>query len=122
MRLRLLFLFILAVAIALSAIAQSPPTSKTAPALRLIPVPSKLADEYAKALDAEVAALNAATQTPQYKDYQTAQQQRLRIETFIAGEVGCKPSASKIIREANGQIVVNKEGRIEKIECSDAKE
>lgn len=89
---------------------------------RRISVPATLADEYNKALDAESQALQSALQTPQYKDYLTAQQQRLRIETFIFGEVGCKPSLARIIRGQDNRIVLNKDGRIEFIECEDAKE
>jgi hypothetical protein len=91
------------------------------PASRMIPVPQKLADDYARALEAERQALQAAMQTPEYKDFQTAQQQRLRAEVFIAGEVGCKPSLAKFPRDEQGRLVI-KDGRIEAIECLSSKE
>lgn len=103
-----------------SSLGQKKPVPVAAP--RMIDVPVALADEYKKAIDAETQAYNQAIQTPAYKDYQIMQQQRLRIENYIAGELGCKPSQSKFIRDTAGNIVWNKEGRIEKIECNDSKE
>lgn len=81
---------------------------------RLIPIPAPLADDFNKALETEARALQLAQETPAYKDYFAAMQQRLRIEAVIVGEVGCRPSQAKLLR--------TKEGKADKVECADAKE
>lgn len=88
-----------------------------APAAQRIPVPVKLADEYRQALDTEARALQLAMQTVEYKDFQTAQQQRLKTEMMLFGELGCKPSLARVPRDEQGRILVGKDGRIEAIEC-----
>lgn len=95
--------------------AQSPKAPAAAQKPALIAVPQKLADDYARALETEQAALNAALLAQ--KDYQTAQQQRLKVEAIIASEVGCPASRTKILRDDQGRIIVNKDNRIETIEC-----
>lgn len=89
---------------------------------RSIPVPQRLADDYRAMLDSERQALEAAMQTVQYKDYQILQQQRLKQEAVIFGECGCKPSAARIPRDQQGRIITDTNGRLERIECADAKE
>lgn len=101
---------------------QPQPPEPAAATKRLIPVPRALADDYARALETETAALNIAQATPAWKDFQTAQQQRLKIENYLFGELGCKPSRAHIPRDEQGRVIVNKDGRIEAIECLEAKD
>lgn len=101
---------------------QQKPSAPAEKAARLISVPRPLADDYARVLETEAQALQIAQATPQWKDFQTAQQQRLKVEAVIAGELGCKPSLARIPRDEQGRVIVNKEGRIESIECMEAKD
>lgn len=101
-------------------------TLKTAPVAvkppRSIPVPQKLADDYRAMVQSEQQALETAMQTPQWKDYQILQQQRLKQEAIIASELGCPASKARIPRDPQGRILTNADGRIERIDCADAKE
>lgn len=100
--------------------AQKPATDAKPP--RSIPVPQKLADDYRVMVQSEQQALEAAMQTPQWKDYQILQQQRLKQEAIIASELGCPASKARIPRDQQGRILTNTDGRIERIECADTKE
>lgn len=106
--------------ILMSSSAQQMPQAPAEKAARLIAVPRALADDYARAIQTEQAALDSATQTPQWKDYQTAQQQRLKQEAIMAGELGCKPSLARIPRDNENRIIVGKDGRIESFQCLEA--
>lgn len=108
--------------ILMSSSAQQKPSAPVEKAARLIAVPRALADDYARAIQTEQSALEAAIQTPQWKDYQTAQQQRLKQEAIVFGELGCKPSLARIPRDNENRIIVGKDGRIESIECMEAKD
>lgn len=106
--------------ILMSSSAQQKPQVPAEKAARLIVVPRALADDYARAIQTEQSALEAATQTPQWKDYQTAQQQRLKVEAIMVGELGCKPSLARIPRDNENRIIVGKDGRIESFQCLEA--
>jgi hypothetical protein len=93
-------------------ISRADDAAKKPPAVHSLPVPAPLLDQYTASQAAEAAALEALQQTPQYKDYIIARQQREGIETRTVGEVGCRPSL--------GKFVFDKEKKTARVDCSEA--